>query len=209
MAPLALVIAYLLGSISFSILIVRLTTGRDVRSVGSGNAGATNVLRAAGKGAAVATMIGDIGKGVAAVLIAKTLTSDPRWIAAAAAAAVLGHVFPIFFGFRGGKGVATAAGAFGALAPVPLGCTVLLFVLTVAVSRYVSAGSVLAAALLPVFCWLWSGPLASVAGGRFAPALATVQAATVAALLVIGKHHENIRKLVAGTERKLGERKEP
>jgi glycerol-3-phosphate acyltransferase PlsY len=109
--------AYLIGSVPFAIVLVRLFRGVDVRTQGSGTAGATNVLRTAGKGLAVGTMLLDVGKGVAAVLLMRSLTHDPRWLGVAAVAAVLGHIFPVWFSFRGGKGVATAIGGFAVLAP--------------------------------------------------------------------------------------------
>ncbi len=112
-------VAYLLGSISFAVLIVRMRTGRDIRSEGSGNAGATNVARAHGKALGVAVGLLDLAKGAAAVLLMRTVTADPRYTAAAGLAAIVGHIFPIFYGFRGGKGVATAIGAFLVLAPWP------------------------------------------------------------------------------------------
>ena len=207
LAPLAPVAGYLLGSVSFAVLVVKVATGKDVRDVGSGNAGATNVLRAAGKGAAVATILGDVGKGVAAVLIARAMTSDPKWIAASGLASVLGHVFPIFFGFRGGKGVATATGAFCTLAPWATLAVVPLFVGVVAVSRYVSLGSVVAAVALPVSCWLFFGPLSKLAEGSVALPRETVWAAAIAAVVVVGKHKGNIERLIRGEERRLGEKK--
>src|SRR5262249_55669760 len=115
--------AYLLGSISWSYLLVWLLQGRDVRTVGSGNAGATNAMRAAGKGVGVAVLLLDVGKGVAAIEVARALEAPPPVVGAAAVAVVLGHVYPVFFGFRGGKGVATSAGAMGALAPLALALT--------------------------------------------------------------------------------------
>ncbi len=204
---LAPLIGYLLGSISFSIVIVRLWTGKDVRTIGSGNAGATNVLRAAGKWAAILTMVGDVAKGVVAVLIARAMTGDPMIHAATAFAAILGHVFPLYFGFRGGKGVATATGTFLTLAPIPTLAIFPVFIGVVSISRYVSLGSVISAALLPVSCWLFGGPLADVAGGRFRASHESAWAASFAAILVIAKHHENLERLVRGEERKLGEKK--
>ena len=141
--------AYLLGSVSFAVLLVRSTTGKDIRTEGSGNAGATNVLRAHGKALGLAVAALDVGKGAAAVALVRLATADPRYAAAAAFAAVLGHVFPIFYGFRGGKGVATAFGAFLVLAPLAaLVCSGVFFVV-VAVTRYVSLGSVVAMVALP------------------------------------------------------------
>lgn len=186
-------VAYLLGSISFAVVLVRLVTGKDIRAEGSGNAGATNVLRAHGKRLALAVGALDVAKGAAAVLLMRTATADPRYAAAAAFAAILGHVFPIFHGFRGGKGVATAVGAFLALAPWPMLVCVAIFVAVVALTRYVSLGSVIAMALLP-----------PAAGALFHAPRPIVMAAAATAFLIVWKHRENLRRLARGEERKLG-----
>ncbi|MFY9552178.1 MAG: glycerol-3-phosphate 1-O-acyltransferase PlsY [Thermoanaerobaculia bacterium] len=185
--------AYLLGSISFAVLVVRLSTGKDIRTEGSGNAGATNVLRAHGKRLGLAVAALDIAKGAAGVLLVRAVTADPRYAAAAAFAAILGHVFPIFHGFRGGKGVATAVGAFLVLAPWPTLVCVAIFVVVVALTRYVSLGSVVAMALLP-----------PIAGVLFHAPRPVVMAAAGAAFLIVWKHRENVRRLARGEERKLG-----
>jgi acyl phosphate:glycerol-3-phosphate acyltransferase len=187
--------AYLLGSISFAVLLVRLRTGKDIRSEGSGNAGATNVARAHGRALGVTVALLDVAKGAAAVLLMRTVTADPRYAAAAGLAAIVGHVFPIFYGFRGGKGVATAIGAFLVLAPWPTLVCAAVFVLVVLLTRYVSLGSVLAMALLP-----------PVAGGLFHAPLAIVAAAAAAAVLIVVKHRENLRRLARGEERRLGKK---
>jgi glycerol-3-phosphate acyltransferase PlsY len=192
---LPILVGYLLGSVSFAVWLVRRRTGRDIREVGSGNAGATNVLRAHGKGLAAAVAAADAAKGAAAVLLARTFTADPRVAAAAALAAVLGHVFPIFFGFRGGKGVATTVGAFLALAPLPTLVCLAIFVVTVAATRYVSLGSVVAICLLP-----------PIAGLLFHAPRPVVMAAGGAALLIVLKHTENLKRLARGEERKLGKK---
>ncbi|MEP6994992.1 MAG: glycerol-3-phosphate 1-O-acyltransferase PlsY [Acidobacteriota bacterium] len=184
---------YLLGSISFAVLLVRLRTGRDIRAEGSGNAGATNVARSHGKGLGLAVAALDIAKGAAAVLLVRAFTADPRYAAAAGVAAVLGHVFPIFYGFRGGKGVATAVGAFLVLAPFPTLVCVAVFVVVVAATRYVSLGSVLAMVLLP-----------PVAGALFGAPRAIVAAAAACAVLIVFKHRENLKRLSRGEERKWG-----
>lgn len=187
--------AYLLGSVSFAVLLVRSTTGKDIRTEGSGNAGATNVLRAHGKALGLAVAALDVGKGAAAVALVRLATADPRYAAAAAFAAVLGHVFPIFYGFRGGKGVATAFGAFLVLAPLAaLVCSGVFFVV-VAVTRYVSLGSVVAMVALP-----------PVAGSLFHARAPVVAAAAATAILVVLKHRENLKRLARGTERKVGSR---
>lgn len=186
-------VAYLLGSLSFAVLLVRLSTGKDIRAEGSGNAGATNVLRAHGKKLGLAVAALDIAKGALAVFLVRQVTADPRYAAAAAFAAILGHVFPIFYGFRGGKGVATAVGAFGVLAPLPTLVCVGVFVAVVAVSRYVSLGSVVAMVLLP-----------PVAGLLFHAPKAVVLAGAATAALILLKHRENLRRLALGEERRLG-----
>ncbi|HEY7369789.1 MAG TPA: glycerol-3-phosphate 1-O-acyltransferase PlsY [Thermoanaerobaculia bacterium] len=190
----AVVAAYLIGSLSFAVLLVRTATGKDIRDEGSGNAGATNVLRAHGKALGLAVGILDVGKGTAAVLLARVLTDgDVRAMAAAAVAAVLGHVFPVFYGFRGGKGVATALGAFLALSPWAALASFGLMILVVGATRYVSLGSMLGMAAMPLF-----------AGIVFASPVAVVAAGAAIAVLVIVKHRENIARLSKGQERKLG-----
>jgi glycerol-3-phosphate acyltransferase PlsY len=192
-----LVAAYLLGSISFAIVVVRVFRGVDVRLEGSGNAGATNVLRTSGKRLATLTMLLDVGKGALAVLLMQALTYDPRWLGAAAFAAVLGHVFPVWFGFRGGKGVATAIGGFTVLCPLAVLAVVAVFVAVVATTRFVSLGSITAACLLPLAMrLLFHAPDPEVA------------AASAVTILLIVSHRANIRRLLEGTERRLG-RREP
>jgi acyl phosphate:glycerol-3-phosphate acyltransferase len=185
---------YLLGSLSFAVLVVRWKTGKDIRAEGSGNAGATNVLRGYGKPLAVVVALADIAKGSVAVLLVRLVTADPRYAAAAGVAAVVGHVFPIFYGFRGGKGVATALGAFLALAPAATLIDLGIFVLVVAVTRYVSLGSCVMAVLLPPLAGLLHAPRAVLA------------AAAVIAVIVVLKHRENLERLARGEERKLGRR---
>ena len=187
-------VSYLIGSISFAVLLVRIKTGKDIRTEGSGNAGATNVLRAHGRALGLLVAILDIAKGAAGVFLVRLVTADPRPAAAAALAAILGHVFPIFYGFRGGKGVATAVGAFLALAPLPTLVCMGVFLVVVALSRYVSLGSVVSMALLPLVASLFHAPFA------------TVVAAAAAAILIVVKHLENLKRLARGEERKLGAR---
>ena len=197
MSPLGLLmvaVGYLLGSISFAVLLVRWKTGKDIRTEGSGNAGATNVLRAHGKTLGLLVAFFDVAKGAAAVLLVRMVTADPRAAAAAAFAAILGHVFPLYYGFRGGKGVATAVGAFLALAPLPTLICVGVFVLTVALTRYVSVGSMVAMCLLPA------------ATGLFREPLSVVLAAAGAAVLIVFKHLENLKRLAAGKERRIGQK---
>jgi glycerol-3-phosphate acyltransferase PlsY len=192
---LSLVAAYLMGSVPFAIVLVRLFRGVDVRTQGSGNAGATNVLRTAGKALAIGTMALDVFKGVLAVLLMLSATYDPRWLGAAAVAATLGHVFPVWFGFRGGKGVATAIGGFAVLAPWSVLAVVGVFVLVVAATRFVSLGSVTAACLLPLAMRL-----------LFHAPDAEVVAAAATTVLLLYSHRANIRRLLDGTERRLGRR---
>jgi acyl phosphate:glycerol-3-phosphate acyltransferase len=190
-----LVAAYLLGSISFAIILVRVFRGVDVRHEGSGNAGATNVLRTSGKRLATLTMLLDVGKGAAAVLLMESLTYDPRWLGATAFAAVLGHVFPVWFGFRGGKGVATAIGGFSILCPLAVLAVVAVFVAVIAATRFVSLGSITAACLLPLAMrLLFHAPDPEVA------------AASMVTILLVISHRANIRRLLEGTERRLGRR---
>jgi acyl phosphate:glycerol-3-phosphate acyltransferase len=187
------VVAYLLGSVSFAVLLVRAATGKDIRAEGSGNAGATNVLRAYGRKLALLVALLDVAKGAAAVALVRLVTADPFWAAAAGFAAILGHVFPVFYGFRGGKGVATAVGAFAVLAPLALLCSLAVFIALVAATRYVSLGSVVAMALLPPVARLF-----------FHAPRAVVTAAAATALLVLLKHLPNLKRLAQGEERKLG-----
>ena len=187
---LSILIAYLLGAIPFGYLLTRFTTGKDVRAEGSGNIGATNVLRAAGRAAAVITLLLDLGKGYAAVWIAGILTDNsPGWMADAALAVIAGHVFPIFLGFKGGKAVATLTGAFLYLAPVPALAGIIVFVVTVAVTRYVSAGSIVSVATFPLGLWLIEHPT-----------LNELLAALIAAAIVVYRHKENIRRMRSGKE---------
>ena len=195
MSPLSLLlvlVGYVLGSVSFAVLLVRWKTGRDIRTEGSGNAGATNVLRAHGRTLGLMVAFFDVAKGAAAVLLVRAFTSDPRAAAGAALAAILGHVFPIFYGFRGGKGVATAVGAFLVLAPLPALVCVGVFVAVVALSRYVSLGSIVAMAILPAVAGLFHSPFPVIA------------AAAAAAVVIVLKHLENLKRLVRGDERKIG-----
>jgi glycerol-3-phosphate acyltransferase PlsY len=188
--------AYLLGSCPFSYWIVRWTRGIDVRSVGSGNPGATNVLRAAGKGTAVGVLLLDVLKGALPVAAATALSPATSLAAWTALAAVCGHVFSIFLRFRGGKGVATAAGALGALLPGSAAIAAAVFLVVVIATRYVSLGSILAALSFPV-SEVWRSGSADL--GSLAPVV------LVSALIVV-RHRENIRRLLSGQESRLGQR---
>jgi glycerol-3-phosphate acyltransferase PlsY len=190
---LILILSYLLGAIPFGYVLVRLKTGRDVRSMGSGNIGATNVLRTTSRALGVVTLLLDIGKGYLAVWAAGRLTgADPVWMSAAAMAVMAGHAFPVFLKFRGGKAVASYVGAFLYLAPLALAATFVVFVALVAWSRYISLGSVIGAAVLPFAVWLVSRA-----------DLAVILAAAIGGLFIIWRHKENITRLLAGKEHAL------
>jgi glycerol-3-phosphate acyltransferase PlsY len=191
-------VGYLLGSIPFGYLIVRRKIGADIRQTGSGGTGATNVSRRAGKAAGVLTLLLDAAKGSAAVLMVKAIDGDNWMIAAAAIAALVGHIFPVWLGFRGGKGVATGVGIFLLLAPLALLCAGVVFVAIVALTRYVSLGSITAAILIPVFVWLQSVFVAPVYDLR--PSLT---AAVAGAALIVFAHRGNIQRLTSGTESRI------
>jgi len=194
--------AYLLGSIPTGYLLYRIFRRQDIRSFGSGNIGATNVLRAGGKGLGLATFALDVLKGCTAVWLGSYLAS--HWMpslplrtagAFAALCAVLGHMFPIWLRFRGGKGVATGFGVFLAVSPWAALSAFGIFLIALMLSRYVSVSSILAAFSFPIFAWLL------VTGPR--PPFFFVAGALVS-LLIIVKHHQNIRRLIAGTESRIG-----
>jgi glycerol-3-phosphate acyltransferase PlsY len=195
---LLVIIAYLLGSIPFGYLIVRGKEGADVRTTGSGGTGATNVSRRAGKAAGVLTLVLDALKGAAAVLIAQTFSGNGWVVTAAAIAVIVGHIFPLWLGFRGGKGVATGAGTFLMLMPVALLCAGVIFVAIVLFTRYVSLGSMIAAATIPLFVWLQTVFVAPLTDLR--PLLT---AAMAGALLIIFAHRGNIERLARGTESQI------
>ena len=187
---LVLIAAYLIGGIPFGYLLVRVTTGRDVRASGSGNIGATNVLRTAGRGIAIATLLLDAGKAFFAVwLAAVLLNNSPLWCSAAAIAAMLGHAFPIYLKFKGGKAVASFLGAFLYLTPLPLLAVLIVFIVVVSATRYISLGSVIAAGTFPLAVWL-----------ILHPALPVILAAITAAVLIIARHRANIVRIRAGSE---------
>jgi len=195
-------VTYLLGSIPVGYLLVRIFRHQDIRSVGSGNIGATNVLRSGGKGLGAATFLLDVLKGCASVWIGGLLgtwlipdTPHRTVQALAALCAVLGHMFPIWLKFRGGKGVATGFGVFLVAAPCAALAAITVFIVVLFLSRYVSLASILGAGCFPLFAWyLVKGPKPAF---YFA-----VQCAV--ALLIIIKHHQNIRRLLAGTESRFG-----
>jgi glycerol-3-phosphate acyltransferase PlsY len=189
-------VSYLLGSIAFGYLLVRIFKGEDVRTGGSGNIGATNVARKS-PALGVATLVLDAAKGLAAVLVARVLFSGPHQqliMTTAAFFAVLGHLFPVWLKFRGGKGVATSLGSFILLTPKSILCLVGLFLLIAVAFRYVSLGSVAVAAAFPLLAW---------ALHEYVDPLQLVFIVLVSAL-VIWRHRQNIGRLAAGTESKLG-----
>jgi glycerol-3-phosphate acyltransferase PlsY len=190
---LAVVIAYFVGSVPFALLVSR-RRGVDLRSVGSGNVGAANVLRTSGVGAAVVAMALDGLKGALAVLIAQRLTSGAATPVAAALASIVGHIYPIWLGFRGGKGVATAAGAFAVLTPVAFGAAAVAVLLAVWFTRFISVGSVAGAVTLPVASAVMGAPIAATVG------------AALASALILHRHRANISRVIAGTERRIGQR---
>jgi glycerol-3-phosphate acyltransferase PlsY len=187
---LVLLAAYLIGGIPFGYIIVRLKTGRDVRSLGSGNIGATNVLRTTGRAVAVITLLLDIAKGYCAVwLMAWASDDSPVWMSAAALAVMAGHAYPIFLKFKGGKGVATFIGAFLYLTPIALLAVLILFVVVVTSTRYISLGSIVAAGTFPIAVWMILHPPA-----------ANVVAAFVAGAFIVIRHKGNIQRIRAGNE---------
>jgi len=189
--------AYILGSIPFGLILAKLFGGTDVRKGGSGNIGATNVARVVGPVAGILTLILDVAKGSAAVLLAARLSQDsPTWMMIAALAALAGHCFPIWLKFKGGKGVATAAGMFLVLCPLAFLGSVILFVLVVAFWRYVSLGSISAAAAMPLLMYFLWAP-------RHAPPLVITFGSLAAAVLIVCKHAGNIRRLAQGVEPKF------
>jgi acyl phosphate:glycerol-3-phosphate acyltransferase len=199
---LVVIIAYLIGSIPFGYLIVRAKGSGDVRDTGSGGTGATNVSRRAGKVAGVLTLLLDGLKGAIAVVIAKSTLQGENsdWlISAAAIAVIVGHIFPVWLKFRGGKGVATGAGVFLALAPLAVLCAAVIFLAVVALTKYVSLGSIMAVTTIPLFVWLFFEPTV-----ELKPLLAT---AVVGALLIVFAHRGNIARLLSGTEPRISDLK--
>lgn len=193
--------AYLLGSIPFGYLIVLISGRGDVRETGSGGTGATNVSRRAGRGAGVLTLGLDAAKGAAAIVLARVLLTEDFgvnwWVAVAALAAMLGHIFPVWLNFRGGKGVATGLGIFLCLAPLAVLCAGIVFLSVVWTTRYVSLGSLMAAVVLPLCIWLVEGRRPD---ESLAPLLAT---AVCGAGFIILMHRANIGRLWRGTENKF------
>jgi glycerol-3-phosphate acyltransferase PlsY len=209
-----LVAAYLIGSIPFSFLVVKLMSGADIREVGSRNVGATNVARSFGKLPGIIALILDMAKGYVAIALAKWVTASPNWplpvgvdasplhsrafwIALAGLVAVLGHMFPIWLRFHGGKGVATATGVFLGLDPIALLAGAIVFAIVVISTRFVSLASIISSASVPVFLrFLTHAPFWA------------INISIVIAIAIILKHHSNIARLTQGRERKMGGREE-
>jgi glycerol-3-phosphate acyltransferase PlsY len=198
MTPVLILLAdYLIGSLPFGYLLVRWKTGEDVRSLGSGNIGATNVLRTTGRLVATLTLLLDIAKGWFAVwLMARFGEATPAWLSAAALAVMAGHAYPVFLKFQGGKAVASFIGAFLYLTPAPMVAALVLFVIVVAATRHISMGSIIAAGSLPVAAWFIEHP----------PAVVLI-ATIAAAVFIIYRHRANVSRIRAGTEYVFGERK--
>jgi glycerol-3-phosphate acyltransferase PlsY len=190
---LSILLGYLAGSVPFAYLLAR-RRGIDVRTAGSGNVGAANVLRTTGPWRGVIVMALDMGKGMAAVAVATLLAGGTALIALSGAAAIVGHIYPIWLKFHGGKGVAVAAGVFTMLAPAAAAAAAVLFLATAWVTRYVSLASIAATVALPPAAWILGSPLP------------VVLAAVGSAILILFRHRANWSRLRAGTERRVGAR---
>jgi acyl phosphate:glycerol-3-phosphate acyltransferase len=188
------VLAYLIGSVPFALIIAKRWGAPDLRRVGSGNLGAANVLRTSGVTAGVLVALLDVGKGAAGVLLASRLDASTATPAVAGFAAIVGHIYPIWLRFRGGKGVATACGVFAALAPVAMPIALAVFLVSAWISKYISVGSVLASAALPPIAYAMGAPMP------------IVGAAAAAATLIVFRHRSNIARVWLGTERRIGVR---
>src|SRR5438094_546564 len=191
---LAIVAAYLIGSIPFALILARRWGASDLRLVGSGNLGAANVMRASGVAAGVLVALLDMAKGAASVWLATRLSPGPALPAAAGVAAIVGHIYPVWVRFRGGKGVATACGVFSVLTPLAAPPAFALFLAVVWMTKYISLGSLLASIALP--------PLAYLTGSS----AAAVGAACAASAIIVLRHRSNVERLRAGTERRIGAR---
>jgi len=194
--PLIVVLGYLIGSIPFALVLARYR-GLDLRKVGSGNLGAANVLRASGAAAGVIVALLDITKGALSVILAEQLSEGSAVPAVAGLAAIVGHIYPIWLRFRGGKGVATAFGVFAVLTPVAAAPAFAAFIASVWITRYISLGSVIASVVLPPIAYATGSP---------AP---IVGAAVAASILIVFRHRSNLARLASGTERRIGARVAP
>jgi glycerol-3-phosphate acyltransferase PlsY len=188
------VLAYLIGSVPFALIIAKRWGAPDLRRVGSGNLGAANVLRTSGVTAGLLVALLDVGKGAAGVLLASRLDGSTATPAVAGFAAIVGHIYPVWLRFRGGKGVATACGVFAALAPVAMPIALAVFVVSAWMTKYISVGSVLASAALPPIAYALGAPMP------------IVGAAAAAAALIVFRHRSNLARVWLGTERRIGVR---
>jgi len=193
---LLLLISYLLGAIPFGLLICRWQKGIDIRNHGSGNIGTSNVLRTLGKKAALLTLVGDVAKGFFPVMVGRWSGFSESWMAAVGVAAIIGHNWPVYLNFRGGKGVATSFGAALALMPGISGLALLVYLAVVALSRYTSLSALFSSASLVIFAHL------------MAPSPARILFSLSCAAMVYLRHRDNIQRLLQGTERKIGEKVE-
>lgn len=191
----ALILAYLLGSLPFGYILSHVLQKTDIRRHGSGNIGATNVLRVMGWKAALPVFILDFAKGIAAVMIARLVSGEPAVYLSAGFLAMVGHSFPVFLKFKGGKAVATTAGVLSVLSGWVTISLLALFLVLVLVTRYVSLGSVIASMTLPVLFWFFGFDLTHIIFGL------------AAAVLITARHHQNISRLLGGTESKVGQKK--
>jgi acyl phosphate:glycerol-3-phosphate acyltransferase len=188
------IVAYLIGSVPFALLLARRWGAADLRRIGSGNLGAANVLRASGVKAGVLVAVLDITKGAVSVMLAQRFTDHAAVPAAAGLAAIVGHIYPVWLRFRGGKGVATACGVFSVLTPFAIPPVLGIFVVAVWLTKYISLGSMLASVALPPIAYATGSP---------APAVA---AALVASAIIVFRHRSNVVRLRTGTERRIGAR---
>ena len=191
LSVLLIVAAYLIGSVPFALLLARRLGTRDLRRIGSGNIGAANVLRTSGVRAGVTVMLLDIAKGAGSVMLVQRFDGGAV-MAAAGLAAIVGHVFPVWLRFRGGKGVATACGVFSILTPVAVGPALAVFLGSVWMTRYISVGSILASVALPPIAYATGSPM---------PVLAV---AMIASMLILVRHRTNLARVLAGTEQRIG-----
>ena len=194
--PLIVLLGYFIGSIPFALVLARYR-GLDLRKIGSGNLGAANVLRASGATAGVVVAVLDIGKGALSVLLADQLSDGSALAAMAGLAAIVGHIYPIWLRFRGGKGVATACGVFAVLTPLAAAPAFAVFIATVWITRYISLGSVIASVVLPPVAYVTGSPPPVVAS------------AVAASILIVFRHRSNLARLASGTERRIGARVAP
>lgn len=188
----AVLVAYFIGSIPFALMLARRSSAQDLREVGSGNLGAANVARVSGVRVGVLVALLDMAKGAASVLLAQRLNGSPAGCAAAGLAVIVGHVYPVWLQFRGGKGVATAGGVFAVLTPLAAAPALALFLLGAGTTRYVSVGSILATIALPPIAYATGSPMPVVAS------------AVGAAALIVFRHRSNLARLRLGTERRIG-----